>query len=155
DLNMPRMSGQQLIAALQKSQFNRETPVIIMTGFPDKSLFEKHDFLTMLEKPVSLKVLLENIKETMVLERGPNKRAADHIELLIDLVQRVFEVMYNLECIARRPQAKAVSESIEGAVFCVFRVSSAETFIDYVMSFHQDVAGYFGKANDPVSEYVT
>src|SRR5690606_19934074 len=54
DLNMPRMSGQQLIAALKKSQFNRETPVIIMTGFPDKSLFEKHDFLTMLEKPVSL-----------------------------------------------------------------------------------------------------
>ena len=60
DLRMPRMSGEELIAAMKADQKLRDIPIIVMTGKTGRDLQVPHAD-RVLSKPVSAEQLLREI----------------------------------------------------------------------------------------------
>ena len=64
DINMPRMTGQELCAELQKQLPERKFPIFVMTSMTDR---ENRDWTqnipnsSLLEKPVSMRMLLADL----------------------------------------------------------------------------------------------
>ena len=64
DINMPRMNGQQLCMELQKQLPERKFPIFVMTSMTDREnrdWTEKIPNTALLEKPVSMRVLIADL----------------------------------------------------------------------------------------------
>jgi CheY-like chemotaxis protein len=64
DINMPRMTGQQLCMELQKQLPGRKFPIFVMTSMTDREnreWTEKIPNTALLEKPVSMRVLIADL----------------------------------------------------------------------------------------------
>jgi CheY-like chemotaxis protein len=64
DINMPRMTGQQLCAALEKQLPGRTFPIFVMTSMTErenKDWASKIPNATLLEKPVSMRMLIAEL----------------------------------------------------------------------------------------------
>jgi chemosensory pili system protein ChpA (sensor histidine kinase/response regulator) len=64
DINMPRMTGQQLCAELHKQLPERTFPIFVMTSMTDREhreWTEKMPNTALLEKPVSMRVLIADL----------------------------------------------------------------------------------------------
>lgn len=73
DLNMPRVVGDEVIAAARRSPYNKNTPLLVITGYPNEKLSEDFDHLTQIAKPFKPDDLIKMIQTQLRL--GPvNKR---------------------------------------------------------------------------------
>jgi len=64
DINMPRMTGQQLCAELQKQLPERKFPIFVMTSMTDREnrdWTQKMPNTALLEKPVSMRMLIADL----------------------------------------------------------------------------------------------
>jgi len=64
DINMPRMTGQQLCVELQKQLPERKFPIFVMTSMTDREHREwtqKIPNTALLEKPLSMRVLIAEL----------------------------------------------------------------------------------------------
>lgn len=73
DINMPRMTGQQLCQELQKQLPERTFPILVMTSMTER---ENRDWQlqipnsSLLEKPVSMRVLISDLAKRFAREPG-------------------------------------------------------------------------------------
>jgi CheY-like chemotaxis protein len=66
DINMPQMTGQQLCIALEKQLPGRTFPIFVMTSMTDrenKDWTQKIPNTALLEKPVSMRVLIADLSK--------------------------------------------------------------------------------------------
>ena len=64
DINMPRMTGQQLCAELHKQLPERTFPIFVMTSMTDREnrdWTQKMSNIALLEKPVSMRMLIAEL----------------------------------------------------------------------------------------------
>jgi CheY-like chemotaxis protein len=64
DIQMPRMTGQQLCTALQEQLPERKFPIFVMTSMTDREnrdWTQKIPNLALLEKPLSMRVLIADL----------------------------------------------------------------------------------------------
>jgi CheY-like chemotaxis protein len=73
DINMPRMSGQQLCMELQQRLPGRKFPIFVMTSMTDREnrdWTEKIPNVALLEKPLSMRVLIADLAERFASAGG-------------------------------------------------------------------------------------
>jgi CheY-like chemotaxis protein len=80
DIQMPRMSGEQLCAAIEKQVPGRKFPIFVMTSMTDRE--HRHWTHNMrdthfLEKPISVRMLITKVEERFA--RGPEDGEASDV----------------------------------------------------------------------------
>jgi CheY-like chemotaxis protein len=73
DINMPRMTGQQLCMALQKQLPERKFPILVMTSMTDREnrdWTQKIPNTALLEKPLSMRVLIADLARRFAQDRA-------------------------------------------------------------------------------------
>jgi CheY-like chemotaxis protein len=71
DINMPRMTGQELCVALEKQLPERKFPIFVMTSMTDrenKDWTGKITNISLLEKPLSMRVLIADLGRRFATE---------------------------------------------------------------------------------------
>lgn len=87
DINMPHLNGLQLIRCIKASEFNKAIPIIVISSHLNQDNLEKLEALKLvetLEKPVSPKIILQNIHQILGISLKENQR---YNPKLIDLFQ--------------------------------------------------------------------
>ena len=61
DINMPKLTGRELIPIIRQTLGYEATPIIVLTAYPDENLNGTIDKLVQFEKPVQIKQLVQQV----------------------------------------------------------------------------------------------
>ncbi len=114
DLKMPKKEGDALLTSVRQNPFNENTPVLILTGFPDERLLTTHRFTYMLEKPFLHDELTDLIGNQLKIGNKGDRLAADMVNCLVQSTKAFLERAMQIENVQiETPKAKKSGESIE------------------------------------------
>ena len=135
DLKMPRKDGGQFIQAVVESQFNAKTPIIVLTGFPDDSITNSFLHITMLEKPIRAKVLVEEVERQLKLGRTDQRVAAhllnDFLSGVQDFLSQALSQMPTIDA----PKMKAAKARLSGDFVCAMSIQQGKTIGRFALGF--------------------
>jgi CheY-like chemotaxis protein len=155
DLKMPRKDGGQFIKAVKESQFNAKTPIIVLTGFPDESITNDFLHITMLEKPIRAKTLVEEVQRQLKLGRTDQRVAAHFLNDFLSSVQEFLSQSLKQTPTIDTPKMKAPKSKLSGDVICSMVIQQGKTYGRFAIGFEEKLLREVGnrilaeKANDP------
>lgn len=79
DIDMPRMTGEQLCAHIEQEQPDRDYPIFVVTSktaIEHRSWSRDMQNVSFVEKPFSLRKLVEQLKDTLSKSAQAQKRSA-------------------------------------------------------------------------------
>jgi chemotaxis protein CheX len=145
DMRMPKIDGAQLILALREQRFNAQTPIIVVSGYPEEVRFEcaKIPQLSFYSKPFDLNILMAEIDKHLSQKQAQKPAAVDVrvINAVIDATVAVlgnFGGCKNIKNSAPRlftSKDQPPSVNISGAIY----VSSVQFRGEIVVSFAEEV----------------
>ena len=135
DLKMPRKDGGQLINAVMDSQFNAKTPVVVLTGFPDESITNSFMHITMLEKPIPAKTLVEEVEKQLKLGRTDQRVAAYLLNDFLTGVQEFFSQSLSQTPSIDSPKMKAPKANLAGEFVCAMTIKRGRTLGRFAVGF--------------------
>ncbi len=97
DLKMPKREGQAFIQTALDSQLNNNTPIIVITGYPDPSLERKYSHLKMIPKPFEMSTLLDEINNQLRLGKIDQRIGAAVLNAYIQGTVGFISKVMNLE----------------------------------------------------------
>jgi chemotaxis protein CheX len=141
DYKMPKLNGVQLILALRDNIINASTPIIVVSGYPDKALEEiKQERLeknvTMFSKPVDFKMLIN--LATNYLQETPTPKSVD-VEFLnpfLAAVKIILKDMAQVESITSGKLEVSTSKlTLDTEISSYLSVSSAQFSGMFILTF--------------------
>lgn len=135
DLKMPRKDGGQFIKSVKDSQFNAKTPIIVLTGFPDESITNDFVHITMLEKPIRAKVLVEEVEKQLKLGRTDQRVAAHLLNDFLSSVQDFLAQSISQTPTIDAPKMKTPKSNLFGEVICSMVIQQGKTLGRFALGF--------------------
>lgn len=135
DLQMPKKDGGTFIRAVKTSQFNAKTPVIVLTGFPDENITQNFAHITMLEKPIKAKVLVQEVEKQLKLGRTDQRVAAHLLNDFIEATQIFLKSTLSETPIVETPKMKTPKSALAGEVICSMVIREGETVGRFAIGF--------------------
>ncbi|MEM7646818.1 MAG: response regulator [Pseudomonadota bacterium] len=83
DMKMPKKEGDAFIVSVRQNAFNEETPVVMLTGFPNRKIVEQFRFIYVVEKPFSHSDLTTIVGNQLKIGSGGERLAADMVNNLV------------------------------------------------------------------------
>lgn len=145
DLKMPRKDGGQFINSVKESQFNAKTPIIVLTGFPDESITNDFVHITMLEKPIRAKVLIEEVERQIKLGRTDQRIAAHFLNDFLSSVQEFLEQSLSQTPTIDAPKMKAPKSNLSGEVICSMVIQQGKSFGRFALGFDRTLVNEIGR----------
>lgn len=135
DLKMPRKDGGQFINSVKESQFNAKTPIIVLTGFPDDSITNDFVHITMLEKPIRAKVLVEEVEKQLKLGRTDQRVAAHLLNDFLSSVQDFLSQSLSQTPTIDAPKMKTPKTHLSGDTVCSMVIQQGKTLGRFAIGF--------------------
>jgi CheY-like chemotaxis protein len=111
DLKMPKKEGDAFIASVRQNLFNADTPVIVLTAFPNDKITNEHRFVYLIEKPFTHDQLTSLVSTQLKLGGGGDRLAADMVNRILAASKSFLETVYpESEFSLDTPQAKLAGE---------------------------------------------
>jgi len=98
DVKMPGMSGLEVLSRIQRMERAKDTPVVMLTGMPDRNLKRQALELgaaDLLSKPVDTAELFARLKNVLRLKRCQDELKAYSRSLELSVEQRTMELFYS------------------------------------------------------------
>ncbi len=84
DMKMPKKEGDAFIVSVRQTPFNEDTPVVMLTGFPNEKILSDFRFLYLLEKPFNHDQLIDLVSTQLKMGNKGDRLAADMVNNIIN-----------------------------------------------------------------------
>lgn len=113
DMKMPKKEGDAFIVSARQSAFNQDTPIIMLTGFPNKRTLKEHRFVYLIEKPFTHDSLTELVGTQLKVGNKGDRLAADMVNNLVNASKTFLTtVLKTEEFELQSPKAKRLGEKL-------------------------------------------
>lgn len=114
DMRMPKKEGDAFIVSVRQNPFNDETPVIMLTGYPNKKILKQFRFVYLMEKPFLHNELTELVSTQLKIGNQGGRLAADMVNNLVDATKLFLTQSLRGEEVAiESPTAKRSGDGVE------------------------------------------
>lgn len=114
DMKMPKKEGDALIVSVRQNPFNADTPVIMLTAFPNQKTLNEFRFVYLLEKPYRHDQLTDLVSTQLKVGNKGDRLAADMVNNLIGATKAfLLKVLTSEEHTIESPIAKKTGEYIQ------------------------------------------
>ncbi len=94
DMKMPKKEGDAFIASVRQNLFNSDTPVIMLTSFPNDKVLEENRFVYLVTKPYKHSELTSIVTNQLKLGGGSERLAADMVNNILASSQSFFTTLF-------------------------------------------------------------
>lgn len=113
DMKMPKKEGDALIVSVRQTPFNADTPIIMLTAFPNKKILKDFRFTYLMEKPFLHNDLTELVATQLKVGNAGDRLAADMVNNLVTAAETFLTtVIKEPEFKLESPLAKKAFEKI-------------------------------------------
>jgi CheY-like chemotaxis protein len=139
DLKMPVKEGQALIKTVTQSALNAKTPIVVITGEPDKSLEKKHSHLKLFEKPADLDEVIKHVESQIKLGPTDQRLTAGLLNAFINGVQEFIGKALEIDAKLEMPGLKEKGIGFEGEVFRVYDIRSGKSKARFIVGYEKEL----------------
>jgi chemotaxis protein CheX len=145
DMRMPKIDGAQLIMALREQRFNAQTPIFVVSGYPEevKAECSKLQQVSFYAKPVDLNLLMQDMDKALK-QKDQQKSSPVDVRVINAVIDATISVLKNFggcKDIKNNPprlftaKDQAPNIVISGAIY----VNSAKFRGEIIVSFEESV----------------
>jgi len=114
DMKMPKKEGDALIVSVRQNPFNAETPIIMLTGHPNKKILRDVRFVYLMEKPFLHNELTDLLATQLKVGNTGERLAADMVNSLVTATtQFLGKALKSEEVVIESPVAKKNGEDAQ------------------------------------------
>ena len=124
DLQMPRRNGTQFIEWVKKHPINQNTPIIVVTGFPDPELEARYYGMKILEKPYQREDLFQAVKTQFKLGKLNERLGAEVLNNLIASCQSFLVKILKDNVGLEKPYVKQSGEELPGDLISCLKIKT-------------------------------
>ncbi|MCB0393856.1 MAG: response regulator, partial [Bdellovibrionales bacterium] len=141
DLKMPVKEGQALIKTVTQSALNGTTPIVVITGEPDRSLEKKYKQLKQFEKPADLDEVIKHVEQQIKLGPTDQRLTADLLNNFIKGVSEFIKETTQFESTLDVPYVKEENAAFQGDVFRVYDIRSGKSKARFLVGYPKTLLG--------------
>jgi len=143
DYEMPKLNGVQMIKALRENYTNNQTPIIVISAYPEKVVRDLKEEklegnITVLSKPFDDNTVI-NLAKTLMIETPKNERKAVDVEFLnpfLSSVQNTVKQMGQLSGVtAGKPEVFTTGQTLKTDISSYLSIVSAHFNGTLVLTF--------------------
>lgn len=139
DLQMPKKEGRALVETIHQSPLNAKTPIIVLTGFPDKELLAKFPMCVLLEKPAPPDKVLSLVETQLKLGPLDRRVGAHMLNTMTECVQLLLERLIGVAGQFAAPKAKRRGEPFVAPFIRFFHWKNDAGVNRFAISFTQEM----------------
>jgi CheY-like chemotaxis protein len=114
DMKMPKKEGDALIVSVRQNPFNADTPIIMLTAFPNKKILNDFRFVYLMEKPFLHNELTDLIATQLKVGNSGDRLAADMVNNLVFAAQTFLTTVLKTENFSlESPAAKKSGQELD------------------------------------------
>ena len=114
DMKMPKKEGDALIVSVRQNPMSAETPIIMLTGFPNKRILKEFRFVYLMEKPFLHNELTDLVSTQLKIGSSGSRLAADMVNSLVSATSLFLSKSLSSEEVTiDSPAAKRTGEDID------------------------------------------
>ena len=114
DMKMPKKEGDALIVSVRQNPMNAETPIIMLTGFPNKRILKEFRYVYLMEKPFLHNELTELVGTQLKIGNTGGRLAADMVNSLVSATQMFLETaLASTDVVIETPSAKKSGQKMD------------------------------------------
>jgi two-component system chemotaxis response regulator CheY len=113
DLRMPVKEGRAFVEAVNQSPLNQNTPIIVLTGYPDADLLKRFPMCTLLEKPASPETITQLVSTQLRLGRTDRRVGAHVLNSIIEATHKLLEQLLQIRGNLKMPEVKRAGEPFQ------------------------------------------
>ncbi len=95
DMKMPRKEGDAFIASVRQNLFNSDTPVIMLTSYPNEKVLAENRFVYLVTKPYKHSELTKVVTNQLKLGGGSERLAADMVNNILASSRSFFTTLFD------------------------------------------------------------
>ena len=113
DMKMPKKEGDAFIVSVRQNPFNEETPIIVLTGFPNERIVRDYRFTYLLEKPFVHNDLTDLVATQLKVGNKGERIAADMVNNIINASRSFLTAAFGTDQFGlNSPVAKKLGEPL-------------------------------------------
>jgi CheY-like chemotaxis protein len=114
DMKMPKKEGEALISSVRQNPMNVDTPIIMLTAFPNRRLLNEFRFIYLMEKPFLHNELTQLVATQLKIGNSGGRLAADMVNSLVSATTLFLEsALANEKVTLESPLAKRQGEDLK------------------------------------------
>ena len=119
DMRMPKKEGDALITSVRQSLFNVDTPIIMLTGYPNKKILNNMRFVYLLEKPFRHDQLVDMVATQLKMGNTGDRLAADMVNNIVNATEVFLTTVLNTDQFkVHSPVAKKPGDPLSMEFLC-------------------------------------